>query len=134
MRRLFLIGLAAALSASGCVIVDDTNESARRAENPSAMRQFVLEVADVVLPLVTPAETRYAAGYSEQAFRSLRCGSTQEEVRKALGEPLAKRAFGPKTVFYYSEQANARANYHVRTVHFDGSGRMTERYAGFYVD
>jgi hypothetical protein len=66
------------------------------------MRAFIVIVLAFVVLLgvlvVTPwghdfiavRTTRYAPGFSEQAFRSLRVGDTREQIITALGQPLSR--------------------------------------------
>jgi outer membrane protein assembly factor BamE (lipoprotein component of BamABCDE complex) len=79
--------------------------------------------------------TRYAPGFDEARFRELRPGASMSEVKRVLGEPLLQQTFADgETVFYYSRQRDARDNYRIRNVVFDGSGRMIRRVAEFYLD
>lgn len=88
-----------------------------------------------LLPLIYDERTKYAAGYTEEGFRSLKAGASEGEVLKVLGEPLSRREIASgRTIFYYSEQATPRDNYLVRNLVFDGQGRLLEHHAEFYVD
>ena len=90
---------------------------------------------DSILPLVMSDGTQYAPGFDEARFRELRPGASMAEVRRVLGEPLLLQTFDDgETVFYYSRQRDARDNYRLRNVVFDGSGRMKRRVAEFYLD
>jgi outer membrane protein assembly factor BamE (lipoprotein component of BamABCDE complex) len=91
--------------------------------------------SQAVLRLIYSERTRYAPGFNEKAFQSLKPGTAESEVRRALGEPLLKRTFPDgRVVFYYSEQATPHDNYLVRNVVFDAQGRLLAVHAEFYVD
>ena len=78
--------------------------------------------------------TKYATGFTETAFRTISAGTTCDEVGLTLGEPLEKLRRPDKQIWYYAEQADSRANYFLRNVHFDGSCRVTRVYAGTEFD
>ena len=50
-------------------------------------------VRERVMSLVLRDDTRFAAGYSEGAFRSIAIGEAEEAVRRRLGEPLFESVF-----------------------------------------
>lgn len=133
-----LIG-SAALVLSGYTFsgeqVYDLND-ARPATGLNRVKRAVLGSAmQVILPIIYDEKTRYAPGYREEAFRSLKPGMSEEEVRKLLGEPLSRRTIPDgRTVLYYSEQATPTDNYLMRNLVFDDQGRLLERRAEFYVD
>jgi hypothetical protein len=98
-------------------------------------RLVARRVGPVLLPFIYHERTTYAPGFREEAFRSLTVGMSEKDVRKALGEPLARRDIGGgRSVLYYSQQATSRDNYLVRNLVFDAQGRLLERRAEFYVD
>jgi len=50
-------------------------------------------VRERVMSLVLRDDTRFAAGYSESAFRAITIGEAEEAVRSRLGEPLFESVF-----------------------------------------
>jgi inner membrane protein len=50
-------------------------------------------VRERVLSLVLRDDTRFAAGYSEEAFRAIRIGEQEDAVRARLGDPLFESVF-----------------------------------------
>ena len=78
--------------------------------------------------------TRYATGFSETAFRTISEGATCDEVALRLGEPLEKLLRPEKQIWYYAEQADSRANYFLRNIHFDDSCRVSRVYAAIEFD
>ena len=92
-------------------------------------------VAEAILPYISSERTAYAPGFREEVFRSLKKGISEEDVRRALGEPLLKRTFPDgQRIFYYSQQGTPRDNYLVRNVVFDAQGRLLALHTEFYVD
>jgi inner membrane protein len=51
------------------------------------------QVRERVLSVVLRDDTRFAPGYSEEAFRALKVGDAEEAVRGRLGEPLFESVF-----------------------------------------
>ena len=99
------------------------------------LRSILSRLIDPILPLFLEKRTTYAPGFREEAFRSLRAGLTEKDVRQALGAPLSERVLADgRKILYYSEQATPTANYLMRLLVLDGQGRLLERHAEFYVD
>lgn len=99
------------------------------------LRSVLSRIVDPILPLFLEEHTTYAPGFKEEAFRSLRAGMTEKDVRQALGAPLSDRVLADgRKILYYSDQATPTANYFLRLVVLDGQGRFLERHAEFYVD
>ena len=68
-------------------------------------------VRERVLSLVLRDDTRFAAGYSEDAFRSIVVGEAEEAVRARLGEPLFESVFYiPKDAGFKSAMEVSAAN------------------------
>ncbi len=86
--------------------------------------------------LALKEDTVYAPGYSDEAFRMVRVGMSQLEVRSLLGEPLD--VYGPGARrddvvgWRYSKSAGG-ASYRIRTVHFQ-SERVVRVSSRFYLD
>lgn len=79
-------------------------------------------------------DTRFAPGYSEQAFQQIQVGMTKEEVWKRLGPPLNGV---DEPVWIYSED-NAFAFWDfawlVREIYFDEHGRVDRKESGVAYD
>lgn len=130
-----------AILATGVVLavqaedVYDLNDPQSVTAWQKARRLTARYLGPVLLPLIYDEHTTYAPGFSEEAFRSLKAGMLEEDVRKALGDPLTRRTIsGGRSVLYYSQQTTSRDNYLVRTVVIDAQGRLLDRHAEFYVD
>jgi hypothetical protein len=78
-------------------------------------------------------ETRYAPDFSEEKFREVAVGQSQEDVRTRLGEPLRKWTHDAIHYWAYSESPSSD-DYWVRLVIFDSTGRVSETRAELYVD
>jgi hypothetical protein len=88
----------------------------------------------VFLPLFSEdSETVYAPGYSYIAFRKVRIGMRDSEVRELIGEPLKVVAKPAGDVWVYSDSATSRS-YRMREVLFDQRGRVVEVMAEFVFD
>jgi len=60
-------------------------------------------VRERIVGFVLPDDTRFAAGYSEDAFRTIVIGESEEAVRGRLGEPLFESVFFmPKGIGFQS--------------------------------
>jgi hypothetical protein len=128
-------GVWAASSVFDRELVYDLN----RPEPPGGLekikRAIAFQIGELVLPLILDESTKYAAGYSEEAFWSLEPGTSEEEVLRSLGEPLSRRSTGDgRLVLYYSEQVTSTDNYRMRNLVLDERGRLLQRRAEFYVD
>lgn len=92
-------------------------------------------VGDAVLPLLDGHDTEYASGFKEEVFRSIPIGSSQEEVKRELGEPLSRKTFADgNTCWYYSRHGKKSKSYHIRVLEFGPDDRLAARRAKFYVD
>jgi hypothetical protein len=85
-----------------------------------------------LLPLVSE-RTEYAAGYSASAFAAIGPGSSWDEVRARLGEPLDAAAVGGVFVARWSRGIDG-SSYWERILVFDrAGGHVLRRDAGLYV-
>jgi hypothetical protein len=138
MAVVILIGSAAwGLSGNGFSgkQVYDLNHPRPATGFERAQRAVLGPVVQLILPVIYDERTRYAPGYQEEVFRSLKPGVGEEEARKLLGEPLSKRTLADgRRILYYSEQQTPTDNYLMRTLVFDGQGHLLERHSEFYVD
>jgi outer membrane protein assembly factor BamE (lipoprotein component of BamABCDE complex) len=106
-----------------------------------------------LLQLVLPDQTVYADGFSEERFRKVRPGMSEQEVLSILGRPLEvyENAGGrkyrtswsakPSAVnpvdfrwWSYSKAGRLYDSYHVRAVRFDRDGRVVDVDQTFYND
>jgi outer membrane protein assembly factor BamE (lipoprotein component of BamABCDE complex) len=93
------------------------------------------KAAQLLLPLLYSHDTRYAALYREEAFRSVRPGVTEEEIRTALGDPLEKtRLEDGRFMWHYTKPGPKTQDFLVRIVEFDAARRVLRIHAEFYVD
>jgi hypothetical protein len=121
-------------------------------------------VTNLLLGLLVPDDTRYAARFSDSAFRRIEVGIREAEVVALLGEPLATRTFrgsalvdatgalansgdepredpGPgasgeslEKIWFYSMPGVHHDSFHVRVVRTSGDGHVTSTSSWFYVD
>ncbi len=70
--------------------------------------------------------TRYAVGYSELRFASLKRGMTESEVESVMGAPISRGSFFDQgVVWMYSKQPNPTSNFFRRWVVFkDGKADL----------
>lgn len=109
--------------------------NARADSNLERLRSVLSRLIDPILPLFLEEHTTYASGFTEEAFRSLKAGQSEQDVRRALGAPLSERLLADgRKILYYSEQATPTANYYMRLVVLDAQGRLVERHSQFYLD
>lgn len=109
--------------------------NARAESGLERLRGTLSHLIDPILPLLLEERTTYAPGFREEAFRALRNGMTETDIRQALGDPLSTRSLADgRKILYYSEQATPTDNYLMRLVILDGPGRLLERHAEFYID
>lgn len=95
-------------------------------------RSFRERIEEGFGPLLDQPQTRVAPAFREEVFRSLDWGTTQSQVRKALGPPLGRRDCSDGTVCWdYSTAAASDASHFVRVLVFDSSGRLMRRHMGF---
>lgn len=95
-------------------------------------------VDGAVLALVMGDTGTYAPGYSDRAFRSVRSGMTQEDVRAILGEPLKAESVpelrpAGSVVWAYSASVR-KGNFRVRSVVFGPEGRVLSTHAYYWID
>lgn len=89
----------------------------------------------LLLPLLYSHDTQYAALYREEAFRAVKPGATEEEIRTALGDPLDKtRLEDGRFMWHYTEPGPKTQDFLVRIVEFDAARRVLRTHAEFYVD
>jgi len=62
-------------------------------------------VRERLVGFVYPDDTRFAAGYSEDAFRSIAVGESEESVRGRLGEPLFESVYYMSSGSFWSAMA-----------------------------
>lgn len=91
----------------------------------------------VLSVLADKEDTVYATGYSDEAFRRIRPGMSEQEVADLLGAPLEKYSFegddGVERVGWrYSKSAHGQS-YRIRAVVFD-EGRVMTVFREFYLD
>ncbi len=79
-------------------------------------------------------DTVYAPGYSEPAFNGISVGLSCSDVETRLGLPLSTIAEPERQIWYYSKQANSRANYWNRIVFFDSNCRVSSVFKELNVD
>ena len=90
--------------------------------------------------IVEREDTLYAVGYSDLKFSQITCGSSHENVLKALGEPLWKNKLKVSSdlrvdeTWGYSKQKDSTANFKQRLIEYDPSGRVVRFTCDYYVD
>lgn len=85
-------------------------------------------------PLYPAIDTRFAPGYTEQAFAALEVGMTKQEVLQRLGPPLNAQA---DPAWVYSEDGTFGwwdFAWLARGVQFDAEGRLIETRAAVHYD
>jgi len=94
----------------------------------------------MALKLFSNHDTVYSRSYSDSAFRRVRVGTTEEEVRQQLGEPYeirtdayATRGVAGVSCWSYSHSPSDE-NYCIRLVCFDSSGVVAWTHAEFWLD
>lgn len=97
---------------------------------------FLLDGVDgALLAIVYGEDTVYSARYSDAGFRAVSAGMSLEEVRQVLGEPL--RTYSPEipgAVGWTFAESARKNNYRIRTVLFGNDGRVTSKFAGYWID
>ncbi|CAN0317385.1 unnamed protein product [Ectocarpus fasciculatus] len=95
-------------------------------------------VGDAATSLVLGADTEWAAQFSEATFDRVALGTSAEQVRELMGEPLrvwpASYPDNGSSGWSYSWQASESSNHHLRELIFDASGTVTEKHREFWVD
>jgi hypothetical protein len=92
-------------------------------------------VWDELFFLIAGEETRFAPGYSDDAFGSVHMGDTEARVRELLGSGVweyPEQAGEPKTAIHYSDSPGS-THFRRRFVAFE-NGKVTEIIADLYVD
>lgn len=79
-------------------------------------------------------DTIYSPGYSEAGFNRIFVGMRCSDVEALLGAPLSKLAEPSREIWYFSKQANPRANYYNRVIFFDRDCKVSEVFKELYVD
>lgn len=90
------------------------------------------------------AETRFAPGYSDSAFRNIERGVNKGRVFDLLGEPLDKETYGPcqtmptasdcAEIWYYSTSSGESGDYSIRAVELGGDGVVRRRLSSLTLD
>ena len=85
-------------------------------------------------PFDPDIDTRFAPGYSEEAFTSLQVGMSKEEVLQRLGPPLSGQA--SRTWYYSTDGACPWWDFAwlARNVEFDEEGRIAALITGIRRD
>src|SRR5690349_15453401 len=82
------------------------------------------KAGQLLLPLFYSHDTQYAVRYREEAFRAVRPGATEEEIRTALGDPLdTRRLDDGRFMWYYTRPGPKTGDFWVRIVEFDAARR-----------
>ena len=91
--------------------------------------------AGAIKPL-TLTSTRYGPGYSEAAFRKLRMGSSEREVRASLGPPLAEftNNAGEFTMIYSFHQSGNLAIHWKSRVVMLSNGAVVGKFSETMID
>ena len=93
------------------------------------------KAGQLLLPWLYSHDTRYAPLYPEEAFRAVRAGATEEEIRTALGDPLDRtRLEDGRILWHYTKPGPQTQDFLVRIVEFDAARRVLRTHAEFYVD
>jgi hypothetical protein len=83
--------------------------------------------------LVFGDTTKYADGYSERAFRNVRAGMSESEVRSAIGEPLSVFKTADGGIGWRYSGSKNDGSYRQRLVYFRGD-KVVSAIHEFYVD
>ena len=118
-RRVLLAGLAAAVFVtSGMLAID----------------HYLLDGLDGwVFSGRFAEDTAYAAGYSDEAFRTVRLGMTTGDVLARLGPPLWSGLRDGARESWRWSQSPGDKSYRIRVVVFEAN-RVVAVYSEFYVD
>jgi len=154
-KKLFgfsLIGCCALFVATGAAVVSvhrpttyelQTTEDRTRILEPW-VAGWQARLGEVVLPLLSPGDTEYAPGFSQQAFDRIKIGAREQEVLENLGEPLFRKSFPEPimkescpngcSVWYYARHGPRSKSYFVRAFEFDGEGRLARKFREYGLD
>jgi hypothetical protein len=95
-------------------------------------RSFWEALAEGLGPYFEKSQTRFAPALQEEVFSTIPLGSSQGRVLSLVGPPLSRRYCSHGTICWdYSLPYNSDASYLRRTLIFDRSGRLVNRYMGF---
>ncbi len=89
---------------------------------------------EALLPHLTQHDTQYPLGYREEAFRTLKLGTTEAEIQRLLGPPFSTQSFPGDTACWYYSRPGKHKDYFVRVLEFDREGRLLFRHHTFYLD
>lgn len=104
-------------------------------QSPDPGQAWRAKAGQLLLPLFYSHDTQYGALYREKAFRMVKRGATEEEIRTALGEPLEKgKLEDGESIWHYTKPGPKTEDFLVRIVVFDAAGQMLRTHAEFYVD
>lgn len=104
-------------------------------ESEQTRNSWRYRLSQRLLPLLYNHDTRYAPGYKEEVFQTLRSPASQDEVHALLGQPLAKRRLADgRWMWHYSEPGPKTQDFVLRILEFGADGRLLKRHAEFYVD
>jgi hypothetical protein len=78
-------------------------------------------------------DTEYSRGYSDQAFRTIKVGMTEQEVLAILGPPLERASLGGTRETWRWSRSPGSKSYRVRAVVFEAR-RVVAIHREFYVD
>jgi hypothetical protein len=95
-------------------------------------RSILEMIEEGIGPYIDTPQTQYAPAFRGEAFHSISFGSTESQVASVLGPPLGRRYCSDGTICWdYTFPYNADASYLRRTLVFNSSGRLVDRYMGF---
>lgn len=120
----------------------------RRAPRSALLGTIAVVVAQIALPeglfgtmlsvaFMGGSDTAWAPSYSGWAFRRVREGDSEAEVRALLGAPLARTeaVYDAQRLTYWKYTLSpSKSHFHVRWILFDEHGRVQQKVAEFYVD
>jgi hypothetical protein len=66
---------------------------------------FLLIFAGIIALYLRSFDTQYAPGYTENAFKSVKLGDSEETVKSLLGEPLSSYDSKPYVLWVYSAES-----------------------------
>jgi hypothetical protein len=97
-------------------------------------------IGGVLLGLIVGEDTGYTTGYSDEGWRSIRVGMTEEDVHGILGAPQNRRRLDPGLYHLDEQQFTERwswspndTNFRCRVIQFQ-RGRVVAIHSGFYLD
>lgn len=103
--------------------------------SPDRTQSWRFKAGQALLSLLYSHDTQYGALYREEAFRAVKPGATEDEIRTALGEPFYERRLdGGRSIWHYTKPGPKTQDFLVRIVEFDAARRVARTRAEFYVD